>query len=126
MSIPEATHATGVFHTQGQPIPLIFDDNELNIQRYDAFMKTDVEHSVKATEVYEEVSDAKSVPRGIIIILKIRTSDDYMEFVIIPDNEFITELIAGKRIYFGNSKGVSFFNFLLDIEPIEKVWVQSK
>ena len=34
MSVPEATHPTRVFHVKGQPIPIIFDENELNIPRY--------------------------------------------------------------------------------------------
>lgn len=126
MSIPKATHATGVFHIKGQPIPVILDDNELNIPKYNAFMKENVEQSVKATEVYEEISSGESVPRGIIITLRMRTLNDYMEFVIIPDDEFITELVAGKRIYFGNSKGVSFFSCILDTKPIENIWEPSK
>lgn len=126
MSVPKATHATGVFHIQGRPIPIIFDENELNIQRYNAFMNEDMEQSVKATEVYEDIPNKSKVPRGIVITLRIQTSNDYMEFVIIPDDEFITELVVGKRIYFGNSKGVSFFNFIFDTEPIENVWEPSK
>jgi len=44
----------------------------------------------------------------------------------LKSNEFITELVAGKRIYFGNSKGITFFSFLLDTKPIENVWEPSK
>lgn len=126
MSVPEATHATKVFHVKGQPIPIIFDENELNIPRYDAFMKVDIQNNLKATEVYEELPNKETVPRGIVITLKIKSPDDYMEFIIIPDDEFITELVAGKRIYFGNSKGITFFSFLLDTKPIENVWEPSE
>ncbi len=126
MSVPEATHPTGVSHVKGQPIPIIFDENELNIPRYDAFMNVDMQNNLKATEVYEELPNGDTVPRGIVIVLRIRSPDDYMEFIIIPDDEFITELVTGKRIYFGNSKGITFFSFLLDTTPIENVWEPSK
>jgi len=126
MKIPTATHATAVFHLQGQPVPFIFDDNELNISRYSAFMPDSLESSLSATEVFEEESDGDIVPRGIAITLKLKTPNDFMEFVIIPDDEFITELIACKRLYFGNSNGVSFFQMDLDTKPIENVWQPSE
>lgn len=126
MEIPQATHATAVLHIKGQPIPLIFDDNELNIPRYDAFMKESLDYKISATEVYEETPSGDTLPRGIAITLTLKTSNDFMEFVIIPDDEFITELVAGKRLHFGNSKGLSFFQFNVDTKPIENVWEPSK
>lgn len=126
MKIPEATHGTAVFHVKGQPIPFIFDDNELNIPRYNAFMKDTLEDKLSATEVFEKKPNGDIVPRGIAITLKLRTPNDFMEFVIIPDDEFVTELIACKRLYFGNSKGVSFFQMDLDTKPIENVWQHSE
>ena len=126
MDIPIATHATNVFHIQGQPIPLIFDDNELNLPRYQAFLTDSLEYSVSATEFFEKESGGDIVPRGIAITLKLKTPNDFMEFVIIPDDEFITELIACKKLHFGNSKGVSFFQMPLDTKPIENVWQSSE
>ena len=126
MEIPTATHATAVLHLQGQPIPVILDENELNIPRYGAFMKDSLENSLSATEVFEKESDGDIVPRGIAITLKLKTPNDFMEFVIIPDDEFVTELIACKKLYFGNSKGVSFFQMDLDTKPIENVWQPSE
>ena len=49
-----------------------------------------------------------------------------MEFVIYPDNEFVTELVAGKRLHFANSKGLSFFSLLVDTKPIENVWKSTR
>ena len=126
MEIPKATHATGVFHIKGQPIPMIFDDNEVNVPRYDTFMQDSLQYSLSATEVYEEIHDGDTIPRGIAITLKLKTSNDFMEFVIIPDDEFVTELVTGKKLYFGNSKGISFFQIDIDTKPIENVWEPSR
>jgi len=126
MEIPTATHATAVLHHEGQPIPVIRDDNELNIPRYDAFMTVPLENKLSATEIFETKPNGDIVPRGIAITLKLRTPNDFMEFVIIPDDEFVTELIACKRLYFGNSKGISFFQLDLDTKPIENVWQHSE
>ena len=62
MEIPIATHATTVLHVQGQPIPVILDENELNIPRYDAFMKDPLENMLSATEVFETKSNGDIVP----------------------------------------------------------------
>ncbi len=126
MEIPKATHATSVKHLQGQPIPIIFDDNELNIPRYTALMDGSTESSLSATEVFEQESNGEIVPRGIAITIKLKTPDDLMEFVIIPDDEFVTELITSKKLYFGNSQGLSFFQMDVDTKPIENVWQPSK
>jgi len=122
MSIPTATHATAVLHVQGQPAPVILDENEMNLPRYDAFMKDHLEDMIKATEIFEKETNGKIIPRGIVITISLRTPNDFMEFVIIPDDEFVTELIASKRLHFGNSKGVLFFHMDFDTKPIENVW----
>ena len=122
MELPKKTHEAGVRHIKEIPVPIIFDDNELNIPRYNAFMGESMDYKVKATEMMEKPLEGEENPLGIVITLSLKSPNDFMEFVIYPDNEFVTELVSGKRLHFGNSKGLSFFSFLVDAKPIENVW----
>lgn len=122
--IPQATHATGVYHLKGQPIPIIFDDNELNFPRYEGLVEDDVVIDIWANQYHEKKQD-KIVPSGIVIKIKLTTPNDVMEFVIIPEDEFITELIACKKLYFVNSRGIEFFHMNCPTQQIENVWQQN-
>lgn len=122
MEIPTATHATQVAHIQEQPIPVIVEENEENIAKFNEFMKEDNGYEVKATEVFQEGSDGKIGAKGIVITLILKTKTDEMKFIIIPDDEFITELVNSKRIHFANSEGLSFFQMNINTQQIENVW----
>jgi len=126
MDIPKATHETMVGHVKGIPFPIIIDDNTQNQKRYgEIFHDDDAETSLSATQMYGHDQNDEPIPVGISITLKIKTPNDYMEFIIIPDNEFVSELITSKKIHFGNSNGKLFFHMDIDPKPIENVWENS-
>lgn len=126
MDIPKATHETMVGHVKGIPFPIIIDDNTQNQKRYgEIFHDDDAETSLTATQMYGHDQNDEPIPVGISITLKIKTPNDYMEFIIIPDNEFVSELITSKKIHFGNSNGELFFHMDIDPKPIENVWENS-
>jgi len=126
VDIPKATHATGVYHLKEQPIPIIIDDNELNFPRYEGFMEDDVTLGISTMQCFGKNQDGKINPIGIAITIKLTTPNDVMEFVIIPDDEFITELIACKKLYFGKSRPISiFFQINCQTTQIENVWQQN-
>lgn len=122
MEIPTATHATCVAHIQGLPAPTIVEDNEVTITKFNEFAKEDRGYEIQATEVFQEELDRTIRTKGIVITLILKTENDEMRFIIIPDNEFITELVNGKRLYFANSQGVSFFQMYINTQTIENVW----
>jgi len=125
IDIPKGTHKTGVYHINEQPIPIIFDDNELNFPRYEGLVEDDVTPDVTANQVYEKEIEGGAGPVGIAIKIKLMTLNDVMEFVIIPDDEFITELIASKKLYFANSRGKLIFHMNFPPQGIEKIWQQN-
>jgi len=122
MSVPEATHATWMAHIQGQPAPTIVEDNEANISKFNELVQNDEGYHVKATEVFQEDRDKKIRAKGIVITLTLKTRHSDMEFILIPDDEFITELMNCKRLYFANSKGVVYFQMNIITQQIENVW----
>lgn len=90
------THHTEVFHIAGKPTACIIDANPLNKKRYDSFSENpDLEASLSATGVF---SEEKSL--GMFLKLKIKSLDDFFEYVLQPNEEFTDVLIKSEEIFF--------------------------
>lgn len=92
----DITHQAKVFHVKGEPISCIIDQNPLNKSRYDSFNENpDLMGSLNPIVVESE--DYGFV---IIIQLKIKSLDDFFEYTVLPDDEFIDVLIKTGQIVF--------------------------
>lgn len=126
MDIPTATHAHLVAHIGGKPIPMIIDDNDLNRSKYIEFGKDEnFSYAIKA-DGYTQKDGDKIVPIGMAITLSLTSTNENLQLVIIPDAEFVEELIADKTLYFGNSRLEMFFQFKIDTSTIETAWSTQK
>lgn len=101
----EKTHQTKVIQVNGEPIACIIDLNPLNKGRYDSFSENpDLEAVLSATGLFsaDEVY-------GMLLKLKIKSLDDFFEYTLQPDDEFIHILIKSGEIYFVGNQPKPFF-----------------
>lgn len=99
------THKSTVLHTNGTPVPCIIDENAENDIRYDSLQK---DSSLRVSLLgFLNKDDDLGLFMGFK--LKIQTDDDYFEFTVYPNDEFVDSVIFTESIVIINKKLETLF-----------------
>ena len=94
------THKSVILHVKGTPVACIVDENSENILRYDA-IKNDT--SLRASLIgFLNKDDELGLFMGFK--LKIQTDDDFLEYIVYPNDELIDTIIFEESIFIINEK----------------------
>ena len=100
------THKSVILHVKGTPVACIVDENSENILRYDA-IKNDT--SLRASLVgFLNKDDELGLFMGFK--LKIQTDDDFLEYIVYPNDELIDTIIFEESIFIINEKLENLFS----------------
>ena len=93
------THKSVVLHSNGHPIACILDKTPSNITRYEAIGKTSLSASISGFLNKDE-------ELGLLIGFKLRmkTDDDFFEYTVYPNEEFVDAVIFDESICIINEK----------------------
>ena len=101
-----ATHKSVILHVKGTPVACIVDENSENILRYDA-IKNDT--SLRASLIgFLNKDDELGLFMGFK--LKIQTDDDFLEYIVYPNDELIDTIIFEESIFIINEKLENLFS----------------
>jgi len=100
------THKSVILHVKGTPVACIVDENSENILRYDA-IKNDT--SLRASLIgFLNKDDELGLFMGFK--LKIQTDDDFLEYIVYPNDELIDTIIFEESIFIINEKLENLFS----------------
>ena len=100
------THKSVILHVKGTPVACIVDENSENILRYDA-IKNDT--SLRASLIgFLNKDDELGLFMGFK--LKIQTDDDFLEYIVYPNDELIDTIIFEESIVIINQKLETLFS----------------
>ena len=100
------THKSVILHVKGTPVACIVDENSENILRYDA-IKNDT--SLRASLIgFLNKDDELGLFMGFK--LKIQTDDDFLEYIVYPNDELIDTIIFEESIFIINEKLDNLFS----------------
>ena len=100
------THKSVILHVKGTPVACIVDENSENILRYDA-IKNDT--SFRASLIgFLNKDDELGLFMGFK--LKIQTDDDFLEYIVYPNDELIDTIIFEESIFIINEKLENLFS----------------
>ena len=100
------THKSIVLHVRGTPVACIIDDNLQNKSRYDVIEKNS---SLRASLVgFLNKDEELGLFMGFK--LKIQTDDDYFEYTVYPNEQFIDTVIFEESIIIINEKLENLFS----------------
>ena len=87
------THQSVVLHSNGKPIACIFDKIASNAARYEAISKSNLRASITGFL-------NKDNELGLLIGFKLtmKTDDDFFEFTVYPNDEFIDAIIFDESV----------------------------
>ena len=87
------THQSVVLHSNGNPIACILDKNESNSIRYETISKSNLRASITG---FLNKDDKLGLLFGFK--LQMKTNDDFFEFTVYPNEEFIDTVIFDESI----------------------------
>ena len=100
------THKSIILHVHGTPVACIIDDNLQNKSRYDTLEKNS---SLRASLVgFLNKDEELGLFMGFK--LKIQTDDDYFEYTVYPNEQFIDTVIFEESIIIINEKLENLFS----------------
>ena len=110
------THESVVLHNHGTPVACIIDETMNNPPRYDSLQKNP---SLRASLMGFLNKDEEL---GLLMgfQLKIKTDDQFFQFTVYPDEEFIETLIFDERIFLINEKMDPLFYLKINTDQFVK------
>jgi len=99
------THKSTILHVHGTPVACIVDDNLQNKSRYDTIEKSSLRASLLG---FLNKDDELGLFMGFK--LKIQTDDDYFEYTVYPNEQFIETVIFEESIIIINEKLETLFS----------------
>ena len=99
------THKSTILHVNGTPIACIIDDDLQNKSRYNAIEKSSLRASLVGF-----LNKDEELGLFMGFKLKIQTDDDYFEYTVYPDEQFIDTIIFEESIVIINKKLETLFS----------------
>ena len=99
------THKSTILHVNGTPIACIIDDDLQNKSRYNAIEKSSLRASLVGF-----LNKDEELGLFIGFKLKIQTNDDYFEYTVYPNDQFIDTIIFEESIVIINQKLETLFS----------------
>ena len=99
------THKSTILHVNGTPIACIIDDDLQNKSRYDA-----IEKSTLRASLVGFLNKDEELGLFMGFKLKIQTDDDYFEYTVYPNDQFIDTIIFEESIVIINQKLETLFS----------------
>ena len=99
------THKSTILHVNGTPIACIIDDDLQNKSRYDAIEKSSLRASLVGF-----LNEDEELGLFMGFKLKIQTDDDYFEYTVYPNDQFIDTIIFEESIVIINQKLETLFS----------------
>ena len=99
------THKSTILHVNGTPIACIIDNNLENKSRYDTIEKSSLRASLVG---FLNKDEALGLFMGFK--LKIQTDDDFFEYTVYPNEQFIDTIIFEESIIIINKKLETLFS----------------
>ena len=87
------THQSVVLHSNGNPIACILDSTQSNQERYEKISKSNLKASITG---FLNKDDKLGLLFGFK--LKMKTNDDFFEFTVYPNDEFIDTVIFDESV----------------------------
>jgi hypothetical protein len=100
------THKSTILHTKGTPVACIIDENPQNKSRYESLQNNP---SLRASLIGFLNKDEEL---GLFLgfKLKIQTDDDFFEYTVYPNDEFVDTVIFEESIFIINEKLENLFS----------------
>ncbi len=99
------THKSSILHVNGTPVACIIDDDLQNKSRYDAIEKLSLRASLVGF-----LNKDEELGLFMGFKLKIQTDDDYFEYTVYPNDQFIDTVIFEESIVIINEKLETLFS----------------
>ena len=99
------THKSTILHVNGTPVACIIDDDLQNKSRYDAIEKSSLRASLVGF-----LNKDEELGLFMGFKLKIQTDDDYFEYTVYPNEQFIDTIIFEESIIIINKKLETLFS----------------
>ena len=99
------THKSTILHVNGTPIACIIDDDLQNKSRYNAIEKSSLRASLVGF-----LNKDEELGLFMGFKLKIQTNDDYFEYTVYPNDQFIDTIIFEESIVIINQKLETLFS----------------
>jgi len=99
------THKSTILHVHGTPVACIIDDNLQNKLRYDVLVKSSFRASLVGF-----LNKDEELGLFMGFKLKIQTDDDYFEYTVYPNEQFIDTVIFEESIIIINEKLETLFS----------------
>ncbi len=99
------THKSSILHVNGTPVACIIDDDLQNKSRYDAIEKLSLRASLVGF-----LNKDEELGLFMGFKLKIQTDDDYFEYTVYPNEQFIDTVIFEESIIIINKKLETLFS----------------
>jgi len=99
------THKSTILHVNGTPIACIIDDDLQNKSRYNAIEKSSLRASLVGF-----LNKDEELGLFMGFKLKIQTDDDYFEYTVYPNDQFIDTIIFEESIVIINQKLETLFS----------------
>ena len=103
------THKSTILHVNGTPIACIIDDDLQNKSRYNAIEKSSLRASLVGF-----LNKDEELGLFMGFKLKIQTNDDYFEYTVYPNDQFIDTIIFEESIVIINQKLETLFSIMTD------------
>ena len=99
------THKSTVLHTKGKPVACIFDLDRKNKTRCDSLLNN---NTLRASLI-GFINKDEELGLFMGFKLKIQTDDEYFEYTVYPNDEFIDTVIFDEAIFIINDKLENLF-----------------
>lgn len=109
------------------PFSSIIDDNLFEQRNFRDNQSQSCDIKIHATQIFAGKTQKDVGPKGLVIDITLKfPGNEEFTYKLIPDNEFITELVSSKILHFATSSGVMYFQIRIKTNPIENVWMPSE
>ena len=99
------THKSTILHTKGKPVACIIDQNPQNKLRYEKMLN----HPALKARLIGFLNKAEDLGLFMGFKLKIQTDDDFFEYTVYPNDEFIDAVIFTESIAIINKQLENLF-----------------